>query len=93
MMSRAEKELSVEVAAQDSDLRALYELEVFGAALAVEPSRAAIIEDYSDEEVLQLRADIQRCYGLSDRDMKRAIARCVASIVDVQVGISEQNQL
>lgn len=87
MAGEIDPNLKIEVAAQDSDLRALYELEVFGTTLAVEPSRAAIIEDYSPEEVLQLRGDIQRCYGLSDADMRKAIARCVADIADIQVGL------
>jgi hypothetical protein len=81
-----ETELKIEVAAQDSDLVALYDLEIFGSTSAVSDSRAEIIEDSSDEEVLQLRTDIMRTYDLSEHDMRRVVGRCVAQIAGVQLG-------
>jgi hypothetical protein len=85
-MTPQERELAIEIAAQDSDLRALYELEIFDATHAVSPTRAEQIESYDGEEVLQLRHNISRTYGLGEQDMTKTIARCVGAIAGIRIG-------
>jgi len=86
MDANFEQGLKVEVAAQDSDLRAFYELAMKGDTKSVNQTRAELIELMDDEEVLQLRNDIMRTYDLSEADLTRTIGRCVADIAGVQKG-------
>lgn len=78
--------IKVEVAGQDSDLIAFYELQIFGETEAVRAERAELIEDSDEAQILQLRQDIMQVYGLSEFQMKQAVARCVGSIVGMRIG-------
>jgi hypothetical protein len=91
MVSDIDPNLRIAIASQDSDLQALFELEILGSTSSVSETRADIIELYSDEEVLQLRQDIMRQYDLSENDMRRAIGRCVALVTrGVNIGFVPQ---
>jgi hypothetical protein len=73
MDANYEQYLKIEVAAQDSDLMAFYELAIKGDTEAVNEARAELIELMNDDEVLQLRNDIMRTYDLSEADLTRTI--------------------
>jgi hypothetical protein len=85
-LSDFEKDLAIEVAAQDSDLRALFELETFGVTHAVSDKRAEAIETMDEDQTLQLRSEIKRTYGLGETDFKRALTRCIADVAGVNSG-------
>jgi len=85
-MAGFEDELKIEVAAQDSDLVALYELEVHGETDAIDENRANLLEDRSNREIAWLHDEIRQEYNLSEHDMKRAITRCVAQVTGVKLG-------
>jgi hypothetical protein len=75
--------LKIEVAAQDPDLIATYELAAFGdTSVQLRPDRVDRICAMSDDEIAQLRYDIRRVYGLSPAQMRQAIGRCIATMVD-----------
>jgi hypothetical protein len=86
MDANFEERLKLEVAAQDSDLRAFFELAMQGGTKAVSEMRTELIELMDDSEVLQLRNDIMRTYNLSENELTRVIGSCVADIAGVQKG-------
>lgn len=91
MLDGIDPNTKVEIAAQDSDLQAIFELRISETITSVNETRAGIIEQFSDEEVLQLHKDIMRQYDLSENDMRKAIGRCVASKIEgIDVGFGSQ---
>lgn len=82
------KKLSIEVAAQDSDLTAFLELEMFGATFSVSPDREELIENLDEQGVRQLRADIKRSYGLGEPEFNRALGACAAKVIENHSGVT-----
>jgi hypothetical protein len=79
--------LKIEVAAQDSDLKALYELRMCGFTSAVSGQRAALIEDMDSEDEKQLVCEVARDYCLSPAETRQVIGHCIADIAGLQVGL------
>lgn len=79
-----ESALKVEVAAQDRDLRAFYELRMLGTSDAVDEDRLERLEEhYSPSQMAQ---ETRHIYGLTRSQYSQALGFCVASIAGVQVG-------
>lgn len=83
MIEGIDPNLKVEVAAQDSDLVAFYELRMLRDSDAVSDERLYDIARYGED---QLAHETRQLYGLSDAEYRRAVAICLSGISGVATG-------
>lgn len=86
-MSHNFENLNTEIAAQDSDLTALLELEIFDETSAVSSGRADLLEIINDDEIRELRRNIKQTYHLGEPEFKRALLKCTAGIIEGRTGV------
>lgn len=77
-MTDFERQLAVEVAAQDDNVVAFHQLRILGYSTTVSTDRSLALEDYTQKALDVQTMDV---YKINEEQMSQATALCIGSIV------------